>query len=83
MIYGIVAGIIDDMKKKAKPELKKITLLVPTILLDEAMKVGGDNITQTVRKALTLIAARDAYEGIKKMRGKVKFSLSLDQMRFE
>jgi hypothetical protein len=63
--------------------LKKITLFVPTDLLEDALRVGGQNITQTVRKALQLIAARDAYDGLKSMRGKVKFSLSLDEMRYE
>lgn len=71
------------MKKNTKPELKKITLFVPTDLLESALKAGGGNITQTVRKALQLIAARDAYDGLKKMRGKVKFSISLDDMRYE
>ncbi len=71
------------MKKKAKPALKKITLLVPADILEEALKVGGDNLTQTVRKGLQLIAARDAYYEIRKMRGKVKFSLSLDEMKHE
>ena len=71
------------MKKKSKPILKKITLFVPADILEEAIKVGGDNLTQTVRKGLQLIAARDAYSEIRKMRGKVKFSLSLDEMRYE
>ena len=71
------------MKKKTKSAYRKITLLVPTDLLEEALKVGGDNLTQTVRKGLQLIAARDAYNEIRKMRGKVKFSLSLDEMRYE
>jgi hypothetical protein len=71
------------MKKNVKAKLKKITLFVPTELLEDALRVGGDNITETVRKALKLIAARETYQGLKKMRGKVKFSLTLDEMRYE
>jgi hypothetical protein len=73
------------MKTKSNPKhaLRKITLLVPTELLEEALKVGGDNLTQTVRKGLQLIAARGAYNELRKMRGKVKFSLTLDEMRYE
>ncbi len=66
-----------------KPLYKKITLNVPVDLLDEALKVGGDNLTQTVRKGLQLIAAQDAFKGIRKMRGKVKFSLPLDEIRYD
>jgi len=71
------------MKRNLKQAYKKITLLVPTDLLEQALKTGGDNLTQTVRKGLKLIAARNAYSGIRKMKGKVKFSLSLDEMRYE
>lgn len=57
--------------------------MVPEDLLEEALKVGKDNLTQTVRKGLELIAARGAYDGLRKMKGKVKFSLTLDEMRYE
>jgi hypothetical protein len=80
MLYGIITA---HMKSSQKKKLKKITLYVPTDLLNEALKSGGDNLTQTVRKGLSLIAARKAYDGIRKMRGKVKFSISLDAMRYE
>jgi len=70
-------------KKPSKPAFRKITLLVPTDLLEEALKAGGDNLSQTAKKGLQLIAARQAYTEIRKMRGKVKFSLPLDEMRYE
>jgi hypothetical protein len=34
-----------------------------------------------VRKGLELLAAHDAYEGLQKMRGKVKFGLTWQEMR--
>jgi len=71
------------MKKKPSTTLKKITLFVPAELLEEALRIGGDNMTQTVRRGLELITARDAFSELRKMRGKVKFSLSLDEMRYE
>lgn len=71
------------MRKKPKIALKKITLFVPEELLEEALRVGGENMTQTVRRGLELIAARDAFSQLRKLKGKVKFSLSLDEMRYE
>ena len=68
---------------RAKTEYRKITLLVPADLLEDALRAGGDTLTGTVRKGLQLIAAREAFSGLRKMRGKVKFSLSVDEMRYE
>ena len=68
---------------KTKSILKKITLMVPEDLLEDALKAGNDNLTQTVRKGLELIAARHAYTGIRKMKGKVKFSISPNEMKYE
>ena len=69
------------MKESMKLKYKKITLNVPTDLLEAALKAGGDNLTQTVRKGLELIAAQHAYEGLRSKRGEVDFSISLAAMR--
>lgn len=70
-------------RAKKREAYRKITLLVPTDLLESALEVGGDNLTQTVRKGLELIAARAAYDGLKKYKGKVRFSIPLEVMRFD
>jgi len=38
-------------------------------------------VSDTVRKGLELLTAQDAYEGLLKLQGKVKFSLDLDELR--
>ena len=60
---------------------QKITVHVSKDLLARARKASKAGVTETVRKGLELLAARDAYEGLRKLRGKVKFSIDLDELR--
>lgn len=60
---------------------KKITVHIPEELLDQAQKSTGQGITETVRLGLQLVAASRSYDKLRSLRGKVKFSLSLDKMR--
>jgi hypothetical protein len=53
---------------------RKITLEVPADLLERAQRASGTGITQTVRTGLQLVAASQAYERLRKLRGKVRFS---------
>ena len=66
-----------------KRRLKKLTVLVPEILLRRAKRATKSGATPTVRKGLELLAARDAYDQLLKMRGRVKFRLSWQEMRGE
>ena len=61
--------------------VKKVTVHLPSDLLAKAQDFTGEGITDTVRRGLELVAAGAAYENIKKMRGKVAFSLKLKKMR--
>jgi hypothetical protein len=70
------AGISYGMK----PE-RKITVYVRSDLLDKAQKAARAGVSETVRKGLQLLAASEAYDGLLKMRGKVKFSLDLNELR--
>jgi hypothetical protein len=63
-----------------KPE-RKITVHVRRDLLDKAQKAARAGVSETVRKGLELLAASEAYDGLLKMRGKVKFSVDLDELR--
>jgi hypothetical protein len=63
-----------------KPE-RKITVHVRSDLLDRAQKAARAGVTETVRKGLELLAASEAYDGLLKMRGKVKFSVDLSDLR--
>jgi hypothetical protein len=60
---------------------RKITVEVPAELLEKAQRATGAGITQTVRKGLQIVAASDAYARALKLRGKYRFSITLDQMK--
>jgi hypothetical protein len=60
---------------------RKITIEVPPDLLDKAQKATGAGITQTVRAGLQLVAASQAYSRLRQLRGKVRFSRTLAQLK--
>lgn len=60
---------------------RKITIEVPADLLEKAQEASGTGITQTVRTGLQLVAASNAYAKLRQLRGKVKFSLSWEQLK--
>jgi len=60
---------------------KKITVQIPEDLLEKAQNSTGEGITATIRKGLELVAASKAYERLRKMKGKVAFSIRLDELR--
>ena len=63
-----------------KPE-RKITVHVRRDLLDKAQKAARAGVSETVRKGLELLAASEAYDQLLKLRGKVKFSVDLSELR--
>jgi hypothetical protein len=60
---------------------RKITLEVPRELLEKAQSASGAGITQTVRAGLQLVAASKAYARLRGLRGKVRFSRTLAQLK--
>jgi hypothetical protein len=60
---------------------RKITIEVPEDLLEKAQKATGSGITQTVRTGLQLVAASQAYDRLLELRGKVKFSLTWQELK--
>lgn len=53
---------------------RKITVEIPTDLLEKARKASGAGITQTVRTGLQLVAASQTYARLRQLRGKVRFT---------
>lgn len=51
---------------------QKITVEVPADLLAKARAASGENVTATVRRGLRLIAAGEAFRGLRARRGKVR-----------
>lgn len=60
---------------------RKITVEVPEELLERAQQALGAGITQTVRAGLTLVAASQTYAELRKLRGKVRFSRTLTELK--
>ena len=54
---------------------------VPEELLKKARHQTGEGITETVREGLRLVAAGRVFDQVRKLRGKVKFSIDLDDLR--
>ena len=65
----------------AKERMKKLTIIVPEALLRKATKATGAGATPTVRMGLKLLAARRAYDRLLELEGKVRFSLTWQEMR--
>jgi hypothetical protein len=60
---------------------RKITVEVPPELLDRAQKACGAGVTETVRTGLQLVAASQAYAKLRNMRGRVRFSRTLPELK--
>jgi hypothetical protein len=63
------------------PATRKITIEIPEELLEKAQQATGSGVTQTVRTGLQLVAASQAYARLRELRGKVRFSLTLDELK--
>lgn len=60
---------------------RKITVEVPEELLEKAQRASGSGITQTVRTGLQLVAASHAYARLRHLRGKVRFSRTVAELK--
>jgi hypothetical protein len=60
---------------------KKVTVVLPDELLGRAQQATGEGITPTIRRGLELVAAGKAFARLRKLRGKVRFSVGLDRLR--
>jgi hypothetical protein len=61
--------------------LRKITVQVPENVLERAQAYTGEGVTETVRAALTQMAAIQAQREFRKLRGTFKFTIDLDELR--
>jgi hypothetical protein len=60
---------------------RKITVVIPPELLAKAQKASGSGVTQTVRTGLELVAASQAYSRLRELRGKVRFTRTLAELK--
>jgi hypothetical protein len=59
-------------------EMKKVTVILPADLLERATMATGKGIEPTIREGLEALVSSHAWEGL---RGKVKLSMNLDELR--
>ena len=62
-------------------EMRKITVEIPTDLLDRAQSFTGEGVTETVRAGLKKLDAVRAQQEFRRLRGTYKFSISLEKLR--
>lgn len=60
---------------------KKVTVHLPSDLLAKAQKSTGQGITETIRLGLQLLAASKSYDSLRRLRGKVKFSVDVRRLK--
>ena len=60
---------------------RKITVEVSPELLKKAQRVSGAGVTETVRTGLQLVAASETYARLRGLRGMVRFSRSLAELK--
>ncbi len=70
-----------DMALKNKLNLQKVTVNLPTNLLKEATQNTGLGITETLRKSLELLNASAFYEEALSKKGKIKFGITVKNLR--
>ena len=61
--------------------VRKVTVHLPEDLLERAQKATGEGVTETVRQGLRLVAAGEVYRRLARLRGAVRFSVDLAQLR--
>lgn len=60
---------------------RKVTIEIAAQLLEKAQKASGAGITQTVRTGLQLVAASRTYARLRQLRGKVRFTRTLAELK--
>ena len=63
--------------------LRKITVEVSAHDLEKAQELTGEGVTETIRVALRKLASIRAQDELRKLRGKVKFSMTWQEMKYD
>jgi hypothetical protein len=70
-----------NQMKNQENKIQKITVHVPQVLLQNAVKALHKNITETVKFGLEEIIRKAAYDDLRQSRGKIKFSIDINELR--
>lgn len=68
-------------KSKTKPNVRKVTVLLPADLVNDAMDASGENLTTTIEEGLRKVAAHKAYQYFLTRKGAYKFSVDVQALR--
>ena len=60
---------------------QKVTVHIDCDLLRRARERTGKGVSVTIRQGLEIVAASEAYDRLRALRGKVKLSLDLARLR--
>lgn len=63
------------------PVARKVTVQLPSDLVERAQRSSGQNLTATICQGLKLVAAGSTYDGLRQLKGKVTFSVDLSSLR--
>ena len=61
--------------------VRKITVHVPTDLLNKAQRETGEGVTETIRRGLKLVAASSGYAQLRRLRGTVRLAINVEELR--
>jgi hypothetical protein len=61
--------------------LKKVTVMLPADLLAQAMLATGKGITPTIREGLKAVVMFHSHDALRRLRGKVEFSMTAAELR--
>ena len=81
LVRHLVRYNLNMKPTQKKPEMQKVTVMLPRDLVERAKRASGLGLTPAIRRGLETVAASDAYETLRRLRGKVQFSVSLKELR--
>jgi hypothetical protein len=61
--------------------IRKVTVHVPAELMAKAQRATGKGVTETIKLGLERLTAARAAEELRSMRGKVRLSIDLPELR--
>lgn len=64
-------------------QTQKVTAHLPVKLLQEAQEATGKGLTETLKIALVQLSQAHAYDGLRQLRGKVEFTIDVNELRKE
>ena len=74
---------VDTGNMAGMNDMRKITVEVSEQDLEKAQAFTGQGVSETVRAGLKRLGSIQAQQELLKLRGKVKFSMTLDEMRYD